>query len=182
MQVKTNLSLIVTVFSEIRFPLIWKRLWCWEGLRVRGEGDDRGWDGWMASLTRWTWVWVNAGSWWCTGRPGVLRFMGSQRVGHDWATDLICLHFSFPKFQPCWIFFIYFSVFSSHNSPTSLPKLIPGYSTAILPTFLVTCSYLSFRSSMLSQVQPLTINFLLPNTCTAFVIAYSFFVFLILRI
>ena len=54
-----------------------------------GEGDDRGWDGWMASLTRWTWVWVNSGSWWWTGRPGVLRFMGSQRVGHDWATDLI---------------------------------------------------------------------------------------------
>ena len=53
-----------------------------------GEGDDRGWDGWMASLTRWTWVWVNSGSWWWTGRPGVLRYMGSQRVGHDWATEL----------------------------------------------------------------------------------------------
>ena len=53
-----------------------------------GEGDDRGWDGWMASLTRWTWVWVNSRSWWWTGRPGVLRFMGSQRVGHDWATEL----------------------------------------------------------------------------------------------
>jgi len=47
-----------------------------------------GWDGWMASLTRWTWVWVNSGSWWWTGRPGVLRFMGSRRVGHDWATEL----------------------------------------------------------------------------------------------
>ena len=52
------------------------------------KGDDRGWDGWMASLTQWTWVWVNSGSWWWTGRPGVLRFMGSQRVGHDWATEL----------------------------------------------------------------------------------------------
>ena len=51
--------------------------------------DDRGWDGWMASLTQWTWVWVNSGSWWWTGRPGVLRFMGWQRVGHDWVTDLI---------------------------------------------------------------------------------------------
>ena len=58
------------------------------GLKVGGEGDDRGWDGWMASLTRWTWVWVNSGSWWWTGRPGVLQFMGSQRVGHDWATEL----------------------------------------------------------------------------------------------
>ena len=67
----------------------WKRLWCWEGLGAGEEGDDRGWDGWMASLTRCTWVWVNSGSWWWTGRPGVLRFMGSQRVGHDWVTDLI---------------------------------------------------------------------------------------------
>ena len=66
----------------------WKRLWCWEGLGAGGEGDDRGWDGWMASLTRWTWVLVNSGSWWWTGRPGVLRFMGLQRVGHDWATEL----------------------------------------------------------------------------------------------
>ena len=61
---------------------------CWEGLGAGGEGDDRGWDGWMASLTRWTWVWVNSGSWWWTGRPGMLQFMGSQRVGHDWATEL----------------------------------------------------------------------------------------------
>ena len=53
-----------------------------------GEGDDRWWDGWMASLTQWTWVWVNAGSWWWTGRPGVLQSMGSQRVEHDWATEL----------------------------------------------------------------------------------------------
>ena len=66
----------------------WKRLWCWEGLRAGEEGDDRGWDGWMASLTRWTRVWVNSRSWWWTGRPGVLRFMGSQRVRHDWATEL----------------------------------------------------------------------------------------------
>ena len=69
----------------------WKRLWCWEGFRAGGEGDDRGWDGWMASQTQWTWVhwvWVNSGRWWWTGRPGVLQFMGSQRVGHDWATEL----------------------------------------------------------------------------------------------
>jgi len=58
-----------------------------EGLGAEGEGDDRGWDGWMASLTQWTWVWVDSGSWWWTGRPGVLRFMGSQRLGHDWATE-----------------------------------------------------------------------------------------------
>ena len=65
----------------------WKRPWCWERLRAEEEGDDRGWDGWMASPTQWTWVWVNSVSWWWTGRPGVLRFTGSQRVGHNWATE-----------------------------------------------------------------------------------------------
>ena len=58
-----------------------------EGLGT-GEGDGRGWDGWMASPTGWMWVWVNSGSWWWTGRTGVLRFMGSQRVGYDWVTEL----------------------------------------------------------------------------------------------
>ena len=53
-----------------------------------GEGDNRRWDGWMASPTQWTWVWVNSGSWWWTGRLCMLQTMGSQRVGHDWATDL----------------------------------------------------------------------------------------------
>ena len=66
----------------------WKRPWCWERLKAGGEGDERGWDGWMASPTQWAWVWVNFGSWWWTGRPGMLRFMGSQSVGHDWATKL----------------------------------------------------------------------------------------------
>ena len=66
----------------------WKRPWCWEGLGVGGEGENRGWDGWMALATRWTWVWVNCGSWWWTGRPGVLRFMGSKRVRHNWSTEL----------------------------------------------------------------------------------------------
>ena len=62
--------------------------WCWERLRAGGEGDDRGWDGWMASSTWWTWVWVDSRSWWWTERPGELRFTGSQRVRHDWATEL----------------------------------------------------------------------------------------------
>ena len=66
----------------------WKRLWCWEELGAGGEGDDRGWDGWMASPTRWMWVWVNSAVWWWTGRPGVLWFMGSQRVRHNWAIEL----------------------------------------------------------------------------------------------
>ena len=62
----------------------WKSSWCWEGLGAGGEG----WDDWMASPTWWTWVWVNSRRWWWTGRPGVLQFMGLQRVGHDWATEL----------------------------------------------------------------------------------------------
>ena len=68
--------------------LIWKKPWCWERLKAGGEGDNRGWDGWMASPTQWTWVWVNSGSWWWTGRPGVLRFLGLRRVRHDWAIEL----------------------------------------------------------------------------------------------
>ena len=80
-----NSNTLATSWEELTH---WKRPWCWEGLGAGVEGDDRGWDGWMASPTRWTWVWVNSGSLWWTGRPGVLRFMGSQRVGHDWVTEL----------------------------------------------------------------------------------------------
>ena len=66
----------------------WKRPWCCERLKVGGEGDDRGWDGSIASLTQWTWVWASSGSWWWTGKPGVLQSMGLQRVRHDWVTEL----------------------------------------------------------------------------------------------
>ena len=66
----------------------WKRLWCWERLRAGGKGDNRGWAGWMASPTQWTWVCVGSRSWCWTGRPGVLQPMGSQRVRHNWATEL----------------------------------------------------------------------------------------------
>ena len=70
---------------------LWKRPWFWEGLGSGGEGDDRGWGGWMASPTQWIWVWVNSWSWWWTGSPGLLWFTGSQRVGHDWATELFII-------------------------------------------------------------------------------------------
>ena len=80
-----NSNTLVTSYEELTH---WKRPWCWEGLGAGGEGEDRGWDGWMASLTWWTWVSVNFRSWWWTGRPGVLRFMGLQRVGHDWENEL----------------------------------------------------------------------------------------------
>ena len=94
-----NSSTLATSCEELTH---WKRPWCWEGLGAGEEGDDRGWDGWMASLTRWMRVWVNSGSWWWTGRPGVLRFMGSQRVGHDWATEL--------NWKCPWIFYLIINI------------------------------------------------------------------------
>ena len=66
----------------------WKRPWCWERLKAGGEREDRGWDGWMASPTQWTWVWVSSGIWWGTGKPSMLQSMGSQSVGYDWVTEL----------------------------------------------------------------------------------------------
>ena len=80
-----NSNTLATWCKELTY---WKRPWCWERLKAGGEGDDRGWDGWMASPTQWTWVWVSSGSWWWTGRPSVLQPMGSQTVGHSWATEI----------------------------------------------------------------------------------------------
>ena len=85
LMLKLKLNILATWCEELTHM---KRPWCWERLRVRGEGDNRGWDGWMASLTQWTWVWAGSRSWRWTGRPGVLRFIRSQRVGHNWATEL----------------------------------------------------------------------------------------------
>ena len=65
----------------------WKRPRCWDRLKAGGEGDGRGWDNWLASLTQWRWIWINSVSWWWTGRPGMLQSMGSQRVRHNWATE-----------------------------------------------------------------------------------------------
>ena len=75
----------------------WKRPWCWERLKAGGEGDDRGWDGWMASLTRWTWFWASSGNWWWTGKPGVLQTMGFQSVTHDWVTELKIVKWENPE-------------------------------------------------------------------------------------
>ena len=83
-----NSSTLTTWWEE---PTLWKRPWCWERLKAGREGDDRGWYGWMASSTQWAWVWVNSGSWWWTGRPGVLQSTGSRRVGHKWGTELSSL-------------------------------------------------------------------------------------------
>ena len=77
----------------------WKRSWCSERWKA-GEGDNRGRDGWMASPTQQTWVWVNSRSWWWTGRPGVLQSIGSQRVRHDWVTELNWTELS--TMEHCW--------------------------------------------------------------------------------
>ena len=76
-------SILATWCEELTH---WKRLWCWEWLKAGGEGDDRGWDGWMASLTPWTWVWASSRSWWWTRKPGLLQFMELQRVRHNCET------------------------------------------------------------------------------------------------
>ena len=90
---------------EAETPILWQpdaKSWLiWKdpdaGLKVGGEGDDRGRDGWMASPTQWTWVWVNSGSWWWTGGLVCCEFMGWQRVSHDWATELNWNVIRYPK-------------------------------------------------------------------------------------
>ena len=141
--------------AKAETPVLWpphakswfiEKDWCWEGLGVGGEGDDRGWDGWMASPTRWTWVWVNSGSWWWTGRPGVLRFLGSQRVGHDWATEpnwmdaptkqlsSLPIFVSMPKDFLLWL---HPDTFITNNFPSTListPKYLILRLTSLIPT------------------------------------------------
>ena len=80
-----NSNSLVTLCKELTYL---KRPCCWEKLKAGWEGDDREWDGWMASPTLWTWVWASSGSWWWTGRPGMLQSMVLQRAGHDWTTEL----------------------------------------------------------------------------------------------
>ena len=81
----------------------WKRPWCWERLKVGGEGNDSGWDGWMSSPIRWTWVWASSRSSWWTGKPGMLQSTGSQKVRHDWVTEqatvycYACMHAKSPQ-------------------------------------------------------------------------------------
>ena len=82
----------------------WNSPWCWEIL-MAGEERVRGWEGWMASPMQWAWTWANPRRWWGTGKPGVLKFMGSQRVGHDWAAEQQHCHLKFLTF----IHLIYFN-------------------------------------------------------------------------
>ena len=81
-----NCNTLATQYEEMTH---WKRPWCWERLKEGGERDNKEWHGWMASPTQWTWVCVGSRSWWWTGKPGMLQSMESQRVGHNWVTELI---------------------------------------------------------------------------------------------
>ena len=89
----------------------WKRPWCWERMRAGGEGDDGWWDGWMASLPQWTWVWVDSGSWWWTGRPGVLPGSWGCRVGYDWEIELNWTDTSYRTFNAMLCITLSFTVF-----------------------------------------------------------------------
>jgi len=114
--------------------LVLKRPWCWERLKTGGEGNGRGWDGWMASLTQRIWVWVDSGSWW-TGRPDVLQSTGLQRVRHDWATEL-CPFYSFLFFISICYFSILCSIF--FMTYTSLLFILSAVSSLLLNLLLVT--------------------------------------------
>ena len=96
LMLKLNSNTLATWCEELTHL---KRPWCWERLKVGGEGYNRGWDGWMVLLIQCTWVWVNSRSWWWTGKPGVLQSTGLQRVGHDWATELKWTELKVVKFR-----------------------------------------------------------------------------------
>ena len=127
LMLKLKLQYLATLCEELTHL---KRPWCWERLKAGGEGDDRGWDGWMASPMQWTWVWVNSGSWWWTGRPGVLQSMGLQRVGHNWATELCYTH--------RYVYIYILSTFVDSNSCASMPPPSQSFPVTALqiPTVL----------------------------------------------
>ena len=117
----------------------WLTHWCWERLKVGGEGDESGWDGWMTSPTQWTRVWVNSRSWWWTGRPGVLQSMGLQRVGHNWATELNwCMDKSWTitkaerwrivAFELCWRRLLRIPWTARKSNQSILKEISPKYS------------------------------------------------------
>ena len=119
LKLKLQLKLFATWCKELTHL---KRPWRWERLRAGGERDDKAWDGWMALSTRWTWVWVDCGSWWWTGRPGVLPFMGSQRVGHDWAAELNWTELMHIYWRRRWTFLWHYS--GKNRSSLSQKRII----------------------------------------------------------
>ena len=129
-----------------------KRPWCWERWRAGGEGDDRGWGGWMALPTQWTWVWLDSGSWWWAGRPGVLQFMGLQGVGHDRATEL-----ELEKLSTCLLNINHFVV---------IAVVIPPFSSNPLFFFLLFFLFFFLTSFLFPFLYSLCLlQFLFPQCC-----------------
>ena len=137
-----------------------KRPWCWERVKAGEKGDDRGWDGWMASPTRWTWVWVNPRSWWGTGRPGVLQSMGSQRVRHDWAE----LRTNSRKLLSAYSCLFYVKKIHSHKqlSFSFLPCVVVVQSVVVIPWTAACQASLSFIIS-LSLLKLTSIESMMPS-------------------
>ena len=131
----------------------WKRPWCWERLRAGGEGGTRGWDGWMALLTQWTWVWVNSRSWWWTGRPGLLQSMGSQRIGHHWATELNWTEYRVRILQ------------NYPSSPVASPRF-PA-TNQVFPRFLLKCDNLLEQLTEIGKMVYLLVYYKGYNSGTA---------------
>ena len=107
----------------------WERPWCWERLRAAGEGDDRGWDGWVASLTQWTWIWANSGRQWRMGEPGVLQSMQlqSQKWLSNWMTIIhtVCINFKFSSQENTWMSYIWWMCGHRHWLTNSNKLVIP---------------------------------------------------------
>ena len=146
-----NSNTLATWYDELTHL---KRPWCSESLRSGGEGDDRGWDGWMASLTQWAWVWVSSGSWWWTGRPGMLQPMGSQRVRHDWATELTDWLVPWSRIppQPLELEAQSLSHWNTREVPfTSLPLTWPSLLPSVMPDSYRFLTQIRFGVALLSQ-------------------------------
>ena len=122
---------------------------CWGKLKAGEEGDNRIWDNWMASPTQWTWVWASSGSWWWTGRPGVLQFMGSERVGQDWATEQqhTCNYFHFSIIESSFLF-IYLPLKLAQTHVHWVSHLILCRPLLLLPSVLPSIRVFSKESAL----------------------------------
>ena len=162
--------------AEAEAPVLWPpRVKSW----LIGKDSDAGRD-WgqeekgttqdeMASLTRWTWVWVNSGRWWCTGRPGVLRFMGSQRVGQDWATELNWTSKEIPglvSFKMDWLDLLAVQgtlkcLFQHHSSKASILRCSAFFTVQLSHPYMTTGKTISLtRRTLLGKVMSLLLNML----------------------
>ena len=115
LMLKLKLQYLATWCEELSH---WKRPWCWWRLKVGGEGDDRGWDGWMASSTQWTWVWASSESWWWTGKPGVLHVVYGVAKSQTWLSNWTELNWVTRKFM--WKIFRLKPWLTSVSLPVSL--------------------------------------------------------------